>query len=215
MASCDDFADVTKSFERFVARDVAWAFRAKHKIQSRRKYPTAFPFHISGGSGAGVVNVSLSEHHGLLTLPALDAPGLLKGFAELSQQPTYSIKPWHYPPLQKLQPYANLHGGRGLATGPINALSMARLVAKIAHSCCVAEGRIGPMEGLLPAVVLETASNALWLVGGSMDEQPAADELHVVVCEEQSTSFGDFLVCRVQLFACLGGPAYLSVVKQL
>lgn len=210
-ASCMACAKVINPFETFMARDMLRPFRAKFGFKSRkRQMPVTLPFDILDGAQTKTIELRVRDHPGILLLPQLPQPWALSGL-EPFRPATFDMKFWHFPDRAGLDALQKRLGGKKVNLGLLRHDYLWRQLAKIAHAYACAELGLDGFQPLLPAMILGKDDNFTWLVGGTYDNQPKAEALHVVTLEDWVVDDLTYIVTNLQLFASLGAPLYRVV----
>lgn len=153
-----------------------------------------------------------------IEIPHAEFPVAAFGFLLQEAGILRGIEPSHQLEVLKfwVQPDAHFEKYHGIRVAEIRPGPFGRMVAKIAHSFCVANLGLDAFRPLLLDCILNDDGYPFHYVGGPGDA-PAADNggLHVMrlYCEKRNGI--DYLMCEVRLFCCLGAPTYFVVVGEV
>lgn len=210
-ASCGRCADITKRFEQRCLRDMFGPLRIHLGLRTRNKKerPTKLPAFIASEGGERRVDLEISDHPFVLSMPVLPPPRILSG------QPLTNKLPEGISFI-----FRAINDG---IAGPVTVKSIwpvsefYRLLAKIGHCWAVAE--LGQrFTQFLPPLILGDEDHFAHLIGGTdveLPDPPSVDLLHDVKLTHRSRGEGDpeaLIVACVTLFPSLGMPTYQVVV---
>jgi hypothetical protein len=139
-ASCEAHRKVTSRVEDFILRRYLCPLRSHLGLPSRRPTlrPDGYPLKLSRNGQSWKKKVSLKDHPGFFRFMLLDRPGKVAGRPRI--QATYSISFVHIEIFSDIrQRLARLGADSFEDAVTINALHLARFLAKIGHAFAVAE----------------------------------------------------------------------------
>ncbi len=150
------------------------------------------------------------EHPGLLVLPFFDTPGIMRGLLpENTPTPDYK-NVWWYRHNLKMAP----KGESLLVETKLNSLVFARLLAKTAHCCAVAEYGIEGFDPFLNDIILgKDYRRMFYYIGGRLNLQPADPTYYTMELGLIKTPpLEEYVHVSIRIFADLGSPTYRVVV---
>jgi hypothetical protein len=231
-SSCEACVKVTGKFEQDVLRKMLGSVRAGEQFKTRRPKDRSRlePVMLTMPDGRQVKKmVPLDEHPSHFLLPWLPPPQILFGqppnpkvFAgDILVQNTEGVK-------------AFLHrfGATSMRARGVHINSLARMLAKIAHSYAVARCGLDGFQPLLLDTIFKRSVSPAYVVGGDFHESkphvpwhtpydPAKIEVFHEISLRKIRMLGVdytriglppdvlFLVAHIRLFAYLGGPLYV------
>lgn len=210
-ASCSECRDITSAFELKCLREMFREVRAVHKIKSRRplEQPTRLPLIVSrDGIDTHIGDVLPEEYPVGMVGYLLPEAGILRG-----EKPTTIIserKLWF---LLKNDP---LSYPDGMRLGVVNEMAFEQMIAKIAHSFCVANYGLTAFKPILQEFIRGKRESGFYYVGG-MSEPPPTDRagLHKLRTYTDRRNGVEYLMTEVRLFCSLGAPTYFVVVGEV
>lgn len=221
-STCKQCAAITAEFEQIVTRGMYGVLRIRLNFPTRRpkERPTHLPTWITEGGVQRLVSLPVGA--GIVTVPfaVFKAPGYLRNppVQDTSNEKfNLSLRAFGRDPV-----YANpVYNKVGSPTVRISAKSLARMLAKIAHSFCVALYGIDSFEHWLAPIILghdRHDENFGYLVGGlspnlitTLDPHPKDDGFQL--CSTPYNIRGkEIVVTYIQYFALAGNPANCVVV---
>ncbi len=123
-----------------------------------------------------------------------------------------------------IQERTQAHAHKPIVLGrDIDEVTLARFLAKIAHSFTAAElGALGFKPFLIDLICGDAPRDASYYVGGASTElpppatklPPAGTELHEIGFEPAPGANSNMIVVRIRLFSTLGTPAYYVVAGE-
>jgi hypothetical protein len=210
-ASCRECRDITSNFERLCLREMFGDVRVKHAIQTRRpeKRPAHLPLIVKkDGIDIHVRNIPPREFPVGMVGFLLPEPGILTG-----DGPTTTIRkgklwfglendPLSYPD--------------GMQLGVVNPFAFEQMIAKIAHSFCVANYGLTAFRPILMDFIRGKQESGFYFVGGS-EELPPIDRngLHKMRTYTERRNGIEYLMTEVRLFCSGGAPTYFVVVGEV
>lgn len=139
-ASCEAHRKATSRIEDFILRRYLCPLRSHLGLPSRKptSRPDAYPLKLSRNGRSWKQNVKLGDHPGFFRFMLLDRPGKVAGRSRIQETFSISFVPIEvFPDIR--QRLARLGADSFEDSVTINALSLARFLAKIAHAFAVAE----------------------------------------------------------------------------
>jgi len=166
--SCEKHRKATSKVEDFVLRQYLCPLRSHLGLPSRKPHlrPDGYPLILKRGAHSWKQKVSLKDHPGMVRFVIFDPPGRVAG--RLPVQETYSFRlttAQIFPDVD--QRLARL-GADGFEDNVnVNAMALARVVAKIAHAFAIAELGVDAFEETyLNDLISDGAPDWTYWVGG-------------------------------------------------
>jgi len=202
-------SEITRDIEQFCFRNMLGHFR--HHIgfpSSQRLRQLPLTTVTSAGRLIEVRDVAVEDHPALFAVPVFGPPGILSGTlgTDLCDSWGYVCNP---------NAVRNTPAGTSVGVTEFNAMTYARMLAKIAHAFAVADAGLHAFDPLLPDFILGKSSTHVALLVGCLErDKPAEpDVLHRVRLEDAILGNGRrYLVANIRLFAKFGAPQYHVVV---
>ena len=214
-ASCEKHRRATSKVEDFVLRKYLCPLRSHLGLPSRKPHlrPDGYPLILKRGPRSWKQKVKLKDHPGLVRFVIFDPPGRVAGRPRV--QETYSVRLAN----AQIFPDINMRLARLGADGfedkvNLNAMSLARVIAKIGHSFAIAELGINAFEQtyLNDLISCDSADWNYWVGGYDRGRDLGSQALH----ELRFLRRGDDLSVIVHLFVrYCPGDAYEVIVGQL
>jgi hypothetical protein len=167
-SSCDDCRRATSRVEDFVLRRYLCALRSFLSLPSRKpnQRPDGYKLTLRRGSREWTQKVTLAKHPGVIQFVMFDPPGRVAGRPRL--QATFNVRLIEakiFPDAEHR--LARLGADTAVDRVTMNAMMLARMVAKIGHSFAVAELGLGVFEETyVRHLVQGEASDWNYWVGG-------------------------------------------------
>jgi hypothetical protein len=167
-SSCDTCRKATSKVEDFVLRRYLCALRSYLSLPSRKPQhrPDGYKLKLRRGGHSWVRKVKLSEHPGTVRFVMFDPPGRIAG--RPPDQPTFSIRLIEaniFPDWEQRLIRLGADAAEDKVT--MNAMALARMIAKTAHSFAVAElGHDSFEETYVDGLVRAEAADWNYWVGG-------------------------------------------------
>jgi len=181
MASCEVHRKATCKVEDFVLRKYLCALRSHLSLPSRKPHlrPDRYPLVLRKGTHSWKKKVRLSEHPGVVRFVMFEPPGKVEG--RPPEQKTFSVRfltAFIFPDMADR--LARLGADAAEDRVVMGAMSLARMLAKIAHAFAVAELGVDAFEKTyVTHLVLNDAPDWNYWVGGyDRGRQVEARELH-------------------------------------
>ena len=146
-ASCEVHRKATSKVEDFVLRKYLCPLRSHLSLPSRKPAlrPDGYPLTLSRGAHSWRQKVKLSQHPGLVRFMIFDPPGRIAGRPQV--QETFSfrfIDVKMFPDID--QRLCRLGADSFQDAVFVNAMALARMIAKIGHAFAIAELGMGAFE---------------------------------------------------------------------
>jgi hypothetical protein len=106
------------------------------------------------------------------------------------------------------------YGITSFFTGRWDNQSFCRMLAKIGHSFAVAELGLDGFKPLLPELIRKGGLEVGPYIGGEPRQPPESAALHEISLGRQRAHGKTYIVARIRLLACHGGPIYYAVVGE-
>lgn len=210
-ASCGACRAITKKFEGSVQQATLGPLREKLGLKTRRPPKKKYRRTVHRVDGRTEERELSADE-----LPAVcigfgwPAPGLLRG--DLPNDSLAGKILFRYPEgdLARHSPADTT----AVQLGRAYPLDFARMLAKIAHVCAVAEHGHKSFTPLLPNLILGRDTNlASYLVGGDATAPPEDEQvLHSIYRQDCRVLSTHYLMMTIRLFAFMGMPRYHVVV---
>ena len=218
-ASCRQCTKITGAIEGAVLHDMLGAMRNKFDLPCRnmKKRPNALPIQLIGSGEAKQISIPVQEYPPLIVLPNYSLPGIMRG---VSGELTPKIY-WYY--VEKVgqkerEEFITKYGKRVRIKYPLDNLSFARFLAKVAHSFCVAALGFPVFQSILNDFILgedmDQLRSPFYYVGGNADNgvRPAEETFHAISSEAQTIGATEYILVKIIFFAHAGGPTYHIIV---
>ncbi len=179
--SCGRHRKATCKVEDFVLRRYLCALRSHLSLPSRRPHlrPDGYPLVLKRGHHSWKQKVNLADHPGIVRFVIFDPPGRVAGRPPVQETFSFRLTTTH------IFPDIDLRLARLGADGfedkvNVNAMSLARVIAKIGHGFAIAELGIDAFEKTyLNGLISDGAADWNYWVGGyDRGRDVQADELH-------------------------------------
>lgn len=216
-ASCEACEDITKKFERTVARTMYGAFRIRENVRTRhpKQRPTHLPANVEHGDITRIVQLPVEGRIAMFPVVNLLAPGYLRipkvreiGWvgAELSVK--------HDAPRDRSSWAAYPQGAKIGFKQSFPLDEYAKVLAKIAHAIATAELGLDAFEHWLPPYIKGDDPHLSYLVGGCDEPWDPQEVLHNIqwtVGPYKENPHEYLVFVKIRLFAQLGGPTAVVV----
>lgn len=216
-ASCRTCATITGAFEGICQRTILGNYRIKRNFMTRRKKGRPKTILVTGRTHDGqikTISVAVSDYPTVLHLCKFEKARTLLGLPDFYYN-GIQCADW----LQCSPAVPDFTVEHNLATfelGKFQPFPFARLLAKIAHSFCVADLGLGSFKPKVLDLILGRTDDMSIFVGGSLGPAPAPDKcLHKLNMEITNINNRNYIVVHIRLFADHGAPAYHVVVGEL
>lgn len=213
--SCEKHRKATSKVEDFVLRRYLCPLRSHLGLPSRKLHlrPDGYPLILKRGAHSWKQKVSLQDHPGMVRFVIFDPPGRVAGRPPV--QETYSFRLTTariFPDIDQRLARLGADGFEDIVN--VNAMSLARVIAKIAHAFAIAELGVDAFEKtyLNDLISDGTPDWTYWVGGYDRGRDVCAREIH----ELRFLQRGDELSVIVHLFVpYCSRDAYEVIVGQL
>jgi hypothetical protein len=220
-ASCRKCESTTSAFEAKVIQSIFDIPRRALGVRTRAKTANPrLPFKVVVGGADVELRVPFDVHPKLLLMPHYGAPNIVSGLPP--ERCNLSGVWFHYFKDSGLTPTdLKAQGHEGAYSPPLDTVSFAQFLAKIAHAFAVSQVGFRAFKPFLcEALRTDFGKKGVWaeryhFVGGRPDNYPASSALHELGILLTKPIDKWLVVVRIRLFACLGAPIYLVAVGAL
>ncbi|MDF2120339.1 HNH endonuclease [Roseiarcaceae bacterium H3SJ34-1] len=221
-ASCKKCERITNQFETPILKGIFHVVRKQLGIPSKKKRDPDKVTYVTELNGKlQYVTVDPKDYPGIIFTYTFFRPRILDGQPLLDDIIGCGMAGGGIEGLNWELPPEWFQGGT-ISLPPIrkdaSALNLMRMLAKIAHSFAVAEGKIQSVRPLLlPLILGDDLKHAWHYVGGTYEEKPPrTDELFAMFLKDEVSPDGKrYLVADIRLYSHISGmPRYLVVIGE-
>lgn len=213
--SCEKHRKATSKVEDFVLRRYLCPLRSHLSLPSRKPHlrPDGYPLILKRGAHSWKQRVSLKDHPGIVRFVIFDPPGRVAGRPAVQETFSFRLTTARiFPDIDQRLARLGADGFEDKVN--VNAMSLARVIAKIAHAFAIAELGVDAFEKTyLNDLISDGAPDWTYWVGGyDRGRDVCAREIH----ELRFVQRGDHLSVIVHLFVpYCPRDAYEVIVGQL
>jgi len=211
-ASCENCRKITEKFERSCLRQMFGPTRLRLELKTRHKKerPTELPtLFIDKDGNKKTINIPVKEFPLMCLGARLPPPGIT-----INDPPSTDHGGEIVCRFAEGIDYKSFTKKKKVHLGRIDFSALRRMLAKIAHGYAIAN-ETAEFEPFLPDLILGKANTETYLVGGShleSKQEPYLHNIQIGYCKINKTLH---LYVIIQLFACLGMPAYNIIVGKM
>jgi hypothetical protein len=217
-ASCHRCGTITSKAELHCLRKIFMPVRFHTGAQSRKGLPATLPVTVEANGLTKLRELSATEHPGYLFSFAFEQPYILDGLEPLGVKrggriSIRALNPDNDQRLNKLAGKVTLPAG-------FDAVTFARMIAKIGYAYAVAERGLSTFSPLVVDPILTEEPEDIWYVVGGRTTALPGPNMHRLELDEREIITPAFvrkklLIASVQLFASYDMPAHQVIVGTL